>query len=48
LEHFADANFDPEFYSLHHKEILEQYNQEQGTKLRLKKKSWKRIFKIQN
>ena len=48
LEHFADANFDPEFYSLHHKEILEQYNQEQGTKLLSKKKSWKRIFKIQN
>ena len=48
LEHFADANFDPEFYSLHHKEILEQYNQEQGTKLHSKKKSWKRIFKIQN
>jgi len=44
LEHLADANFDPEFYKLHEKEILEKFNSENGTMLQLKKKSWKRIF----
>ena len=44
LEHLADANFDPEFYKLHEKEIVEKFNQENGTNIQLKKKSWKRIF----
>ncbi|MEO2100035.1 MAG: FAD/NAD(P)-binding oxidoreductase [Flavobacteriaceae bacterium] len=44
LEHFADANFDPEFYPLHEREIVEQFNREQGSCIKLKKKSWKRIF----
>jgi len=44
LEHLADANFDPEFYKLHEKEIIEKFNSENGTTLLLKKKSWKRIF----
>ena len=44
LEHLADANFDPEFYKLHEKEIVAQFNLENGTNIRLKKKNWKRIF----
>ena len=44
LEHLADANFDPEFYKLHEKEIVEKFNTENGTNIQLKKKSWKRIF----
>ncbi|WP_299050169.1 FAD/NAD(P)-binding oxidoreductase [uncultured Polaribacter sp.] len=44
LEHLADANFDPEFYKLHEGEILEKFNQENGTNIKLQKKSWKRIF----
>jgi len=44
LEHLADANFDPEFYKLHEKEIIAKFNQENGTNIQLKKKSWKRIF----
>jgi len=44
LEHLADANFDPEFYKLHEKEIVEKFNKENGTNIELKKKSWKRIF----
>ncbi len=44
LEHLADANFDPEFYKLHEKTIVSQFNQENGTNIQLKKKSWKRIF----
>ena len=44
LEHLADANFDPEFYKLHEKEIVEKFNMENDTKIQLKKKSWKRIF----
>jgi len=44
LEHLADANFDPEFYKLHEKEIVAKFNQENGTNIQLKKKSWKRIF----
>jgi len=44
LEHLADANFDPEFYKLYEKELIEKFNSENGTTLQLKKKSWKRIF----
>ncbi|WP_406684883.1 NAD(P)/FAD-dependent oxidoreductase [Seonamhaeicola sp. MEBiC1930] len=44
LEHLADANFDPEFYKLHEPEIVAKFNQENGTNIQLKKKSWKRIF----
>lgn len=44
LEYLADANFDPEFYALHEKEIIAQFNQENGTSIESKKKSWKRIF----
>ena len=46
LEHLADANFDPEFYTLHEPEILAKFNKENNTNIQLKKKSWKRIFSI--
>lgn len=44
LEHMADANFDPEFYQLHEKDIIAKFNSENNTNIQLKKKSWKRIF----
>jgi len=44
LEHLADANFDPEFYKLHEKEIVQKFNNENSTSVQLKRKSWKRIF----
>ncbi len=44
LEHLADANFDPEFYKLHEKEIVEKFNTENDTNIQLKKRNWKRIF----
>ena len=44
LEHLADANFDPEFYKLHESNIVSKFNQENNTTIKLKKKSWKRIF----
>jgi len=47
IEHLADANFDPEFYKLHEKDIVAKFNQENNTKIQLKKKSWKRIFSPQ-
>ena len=47
LEHLADANFDPEFYKLHEKEIVSKFNKENNTNIQLKKKSWKRIFNLQ-
>ena len=47
LEHLADANFDPEFYKLHEKEIVEKFNSENNTNIQLKKKSWSRIFNLQ-
>ena len=45
LGHLCDANFDPEFYKLHEKEIVDKFNNENGTSIQLKKRSWKRIFK---
>ena len=44
LEHLADANFDPEFYKQHEKEIITKFNTEQQTQITLKKRNWKRIF----
>jgi NAD(P)H-nitrite reductase large subunit len=44
LEHLADANFDPEFYKLYEKAIIQKFNNEHNTAIQLKKKSWKRIF----
>ena len=44
LEYLADANFDPEFYTLYEKEIITKFNQENGTSIESRKKSWKRIF----
>jgi NADPH-dependent 2,4-dienoyl-CoA reductase/sulfur reductase-like enzyme len=44
LEYLADANFDPEFYKLHEAEIVEKFNQENNTHIKVKKRSWKRIF----
>ncbi len=44
LEYLADANFDPEFYKKYEEEIVAKFNKEQGTTLKVQKKSWKRIF----
>ncbi len=44
LEHLGDANFDPEFYKLHEKEIITKFNSENKTNIQLKKKNLNRIF----
>jgi NADPH-dependent 2,4-dienoyl-CoA reductase/sulfur reductase-like enzyme len=44
MQHMKDANFDPEFYKKHEKEILEQFNADFGTNLSSKAKSWQRIL----
>lgn len=44
LEHLADANFDPEFYKLHEKEIVAKFNQENGTILKVQKRNWRNLF----
>ncbi|MGB3142835.1 MAG: FAD/NAD(P)-binding oxidoreductase [Maribacter sp.] len=44
MEHLKDANFDPEFYATHEKDIVATYNTDFGKNIQLKKKNWKRIF----
>jgi len=44
MEHLKDANFDPEFYAQYEGAIVKSYNQQVGTNIQPKKKSWKRIF----
>lgn len=44
LEFLADANFDPEFYKLYEANIVAKFNKENNTAIKVKKKSWKRIF----
>tara|TARA_B100000809_G_scaffold62634_1_gene59400 strand:- start:360 stop:1709 length:1350 start_codon:yes stop_codon:yes gene_type:complete len=44
MEHLKDANFDPEFYKQYENQIVDQYNQENRTSLKSKKRDWKRIF----
>ena len=46
LEHLKDANFDPELYKAYEAEIINKFNQENGTNISLKKKSWKRILEL--
>ena len=46
MQHLKDANFDPEFFKQYENEIMNQYNQENGTNLRVKKRDWKRIFAL--
>ena len=45
LSYLRDANFDPEFYNQHEAEIIKKFNQENGTNISLKKRSWKRLFR---
>ncbi len=44
LEHLKDANYDPEFYTQHEEEIISQFNKENGTTVKARKRSWKRIL----
>ncbi len=44
MEHLEDANFDPELYKSYGTEILKSYNSEFNKNIKIKKKSWSRIF----
>ena len=44
MEHLKDANFDPEFYSHYEDAIVEQFNREHGTNIKVKSFSWKRLL----
>jgi len=46
LEHLKDANFNIEFYQQYEQEIINQFNQEKGTCLSSKKRSWNRILNL--
>ena len=46
LSYLRDANFDPEFYNQHEAEIIKKFNQENGTNISLKKRSWKRLLEL--
>ena len=48
LEHLEIANFDPEFYKNHYKEVLGKFNAEHHKNLRLKKKNWSQIFTLKS
>lgn len=44
LTHLKDANFDPEFYKQYESSIIDQFNRENDTRIKVKKASWKRIL----
>lgn len=44
LEHLKDANFDPEFFKQYEQEIIDKYNSDFSAQLKVRSKSWKRIF----
>ena len=48
LVHFADANFDPEFFRTFEQEIINQYNAENKKQLKPLMRSWKRLLHILN
>lgn len=40
LQDLSSANFDPEFYRTYEKQIVDQFNKENGTSIQLAKKKW--------
>jgi len=44
LKHLQAANFDPEFYKLHEKDIIKKYNQDTNSNIKLSKKHWRKLF----
>jgi NADH oxidase (H2O2-forming) len=44
LSELKDANFDPELYKKHEVEIINQFNRETGSEIKVKAKSWSRIL----
>jgi NAD(P)H-nitrite reductase large subunit len=44
MEHLKDANFDPEFYDRYESDILEAYNKQFNSRLKIKKENWQHIF----
>lgn len=44
LAELKDTNFDPEFFKRYEKEIIAQFNQENGTSITAKKRCWKRTL----
>lgn len=44
MEFLRDANFDPEFYTAYEPLIVAKFNEETGSHIKPRKKSWKRIF----
>jgi len=44
MEHLSNCNFDSEFFKSYEKEILFKFNQDHNTEIKLKKKSWTKIF----
>ena len=44
LEHLRDALFDPEFYKTNVKRILAEYNRQNGTQIKPRKRNWKFIM----
>lgn len=44
LEHWRDANFDPEFYRDHADDLVSKFNAEFGTSIQPRSKKWKRIL----
>lgn len=47
MKYLKDANFDPEFYSQYEETIVAKYNSEFGTNIMPKKRSWKRIMRLE-
>lgn len=46
LEFLRDANFDPEFSKTHEKGIVDLFNQENGTTIKVQKRNWRRILNL--
>ncbi|MGB0167068.1 MAG: NAD(P)/FAD-dependent oxidoreductase, partial [Luteibaculum sp.] len=46
LAHLADANFDPEFSKNHAMDIVQAFNKQTGAHIKLRRRSWKRILKL--
>jgi hypothetical protein len=44
MTHLKAANFDPEFYTLHEKSIVDKYNSDTESNITLNKKHWRKIF----
>lgn len=46
VQHLQDANFDPELYKKYEQSIIAAFNAQEGSRIKLQPRSWKRLLRV--